>query len=195
MIDKTTVLKLKEYLTEISISIDSYSASMHEKMRGSRGCFNKTVDAIKLLRNEHFDVHTTTVVNKNFINHIPAMVHFLSKIGVTSIAFIGLIPLDTGENELLDEVVQNKIKTILQNVRNDYPDIQINTKQLIANQISTCCAGEYVFGLDIKGDISNCLLTRPRGDNLISTDKFGFCPGSSYLTSKKMKVQKNDASS
>lgn len=189
LINQHMAFRLKPYLSEISISIDGYNADRHEIMRNTKGCFDNTINAIQLLINNGFEVHTTTVVDESFCEQILTMVNYLVDLGVKSIAFLGLIPLNAGENALLNKNVQKMLVKQLEAARIKYPNISINTKQLVKTKsMSTCSAGRTVFGLDRDGlKLHSCLLTRSNTTNEKIDISFGFCPGSSFLTKQRGK--------
>lgn len=186
LINESMIPKLKDSLREISISIDGFSHVRHEKMRGVEGCFNQTVEAVHLLIKSGIEVHTTTVVDHLFVDKITVMTDFLVELGVKSMAFLGLIPINTGKNLLFQTDIQKKIVHQLDEARKKYPTIEINSKQLVFGASNCHCgAGKFVWGMDEKGDIlHDCLLTRMRKDKDMSAPTLGLCNGSKYLTRK-----------
>lgn len=187
IVNETILLSLKKYLSEISISIDSYSSARHDSMRSTKGCFNKTVSGIKQFLNAGFEVHTTTVIDSSFANEILSMTEYLHNIGVKSIAFLGLIPIDSGKNSLFDKDCQSVLLNQINIVRERYPDMSINTKQLLVEQSRCSCgAGKIIYGLGTDGlELFPCLLMRKRSNKIPNNSGPGLCPGSRYLTQRR----------
>lgn len=189
LINQYIIEQLSKYLSEISISIDGYTADRHEKMRGAIGSFDKTVKGIKQLVENGFEVHTTTVVDADFCTHILDMVSFLDEIKVKSVAFLGLIPIGAGNNALFSSVNQKELNFQLSRAREQYNHISINTKQLLVGKSDcTCGAGTVVFGMGTDGlSLYPCLLTKDRTGFAKNKKGEGLCPGSKYLTQERRK--------
>lgn len=182
-----TVQRLGERVSEISISIDGYEATRHEQMRQVPGCFAQTMKGVDLLIRAGIDVHVTTVVDAAFAGHIVEMTGFLHEHGICSVAYLGLIPLDTGTNHLFTSKCQALLESQVDKARNKYFDMAINTKQLLtARSGCSCGAGHVVFGLGTDGlELHPCLLTRERSGKTPGGGSIGLCPGSRYLTQRK----------
>jgi len=186
LLNDETILKLKDYLTEISVSLDGYTRERHEKMRLVQGCFDKTVENVLKLIKAGIEVHVTTVVDADFVTEIEKMTDFLYGLGIRSVSYLGLIPINSGENRLLQEPYQEILNEQVCNSRRKYPDMEINTKQLLKNSaMCSCGAGKMVYGLGTDGlSLVPCLLLRDRNGKTRSNRSEGMCPGSKYLTSK-----------
>lgn len=180
------IRKLKEYLSEISVSIDGYTSDRHDKMRKVDGSFAITIENVKKLIKEGIEVHVTTVVDIDFATQIEQMTSFLYQLGVRSVAYLGLIPLENGENELLHPECQKILSEQINSSRSKYLNMEINTKQLlIGSAMHTCGAGKIVYGLGTDGiTLVPCLLLRERNGKQFSRSGEGMCPGSRYLTAK-----------
>ena len=179
------ITKLRNYVSEISVSLDSYTNIRHDNMRKTPGAFLKTSENIDKLIESGFDVHITTVVDCEFVGHIKQMTKYLYEKGIKSVAYLGLIPLDTGKNDLFEAGCQSIIFEQISEVRKRYPDMSINTKQLLLTSGCVCGAGRYVFGMGVDGTVLHpCLLTRDRNSKVRNYTAPGLCPGSRYLTQK-----------
>lgn len=179
------ITELRKYISEISVSLDGYTNIRHDSMRKATGAFSKTCESIDKLIENGFDVHITTVVDCEFAGHIKQMTKFLYEKGIRSVSYLGLIPLNTGENNLFEPVYQRALSEQLSEVRKKYADMFINTKQLLLTSGCACGAGQYVFGMGVDGTILHpCLLTRERNSKAKNYTAPGLCPGSKYLTQK-----------
>lgn len=189
LLNDDIIAQLKTRLSEISISIDGYDATRHDRMRRVQGCFDQTMNNVQKLVAQGFDVHITTVVDPSFASQIGQMTDFLYNHQIRSVAYLGLIPLDTGINRLFTPECQAELEKQTDRVREEYPDMSINTKQLLAARSGCRCeAGKIVFGLGVDGlTLHPCLLTRKRPGQQYG-ETAGMCPGSRYLTQRKEKA-------
>ena len=186
LLDEDAVAMLKPRLSEISVSVDGFEKTRHDTMRQMPGSFDRLKDAILRLVQADITVHTTTVVDAPFAGKIAEMTGFLHGLGVRSASYLGLIPIGTGRNDLFEPAVQELLEQQITFVRDRYPDMEINTKQLLSRSSSCACeAGRIVFGMGVDGiALHPCLLLRKRlGTDAGSTA--GLCPGSRYLTKRR----------
>ena len=188
LLDDKIIARLKAKLSEISVSIDGYDSTRHERMRQTQGCFAQTISNVQRLIENGFVVHVTTIIDPSFASQISRMTAFLHDCKIRSVAYLGLIPIGTGENNLFTPECQAELEKQIDQVRAEFPDMAINTKQLLANRSGCHCeAGSIVFGLGVDGlTLHPCLLTRKRQGQQYGETK-GLCPGSRYLTQRKEK--------
>ena len=187
LLNAGTIDRLKSRISEISISVDGFEKSRHDSMRQVPGSFDRLREVIPRLGEAGITVHTTTVVDAPFAGQIVGMTGFLHSLGVRSASYLGLIPIGTGRNDLFDPAVQELLERQIAFVRDRYPDMEINTKQLLSRSSGCKCeAGKIVFGMGIDGTVLHpCLLLRKRqGTDTGSTA--GLCPGSRYLTQHRI---------
>ena len=189
LFDDNNLVTLRNFLSEISISLDGYEPGRHDQMRGLKGSFEKTIINIKKLIEHGFDVHITTVVDSQFAGEIVKTVDFLNALGIKTVSFLGLIPIDSGENNIFHDDCQRKLIDQISEVRTKYPEMVINTKQLLCEQSKcNCGAGNIIFGLGTDGiELVPCLLTRKREGKDERKIGPGLCPGSKYLTARRKK--------
>lgn len=189
LFDDNKLVTLRNFLSEISISLDGYEPGRHDQMRGLKGSFEKTIINIKKLIEHGFDVHITTVVDSQFAGEIVKTVDFLNALGIKTVSFLGLIPIDSGENNIFHDDCQRKLIDQISEVRTKYPEMVINTKQLLCEQSKcNCGAGNIIFGLGTDGiELVPCLLTRKREGKDERKIGPGLCPGSKYLTARRKK--------
>lgn len=77
-------------IVNVGISLDGYNSSIHEKIRGVEGSFDKTVEVIKklVIKSREKICITYTLTNENcYINFIKKAIAFNEQIGVKSISF------------------------------------------------------------------------------------------------------------
>lgn len=183
LIDDKTAGWLRGRISEISISVDGYEPDRHDRMRCSPGSFEAAMKAVRRLTEAGIDVHITTVVDAPFIPHIERMTGFLYQNNIRSVAYLGLIPIGAGKNELTEPSNQTLLRQQIGSVRSRYPEMEINTKQLLKDAgLHQCGAGKIVFGMGVDGTkLYPCLLLRERDSRGEYGAAEGFCPGSKYL--------------
>ena len=191
LINDEAVCKLKDRLSEITISIDGYEQTRHDGMRQVTGSFEIVREAILRLVKADIVVHTTTVVDPPFAGEINRMVRFLYEMGVRSASFIGLIPIELGFNRLFEPNVQELLERQFEHARNEYADMEINTKELLVSKSKGKCeAGHIVFGMGVDGSVLHpCLLLRKRDGKSSGSNTAGLCPGSRYLTQQRKETK------
>lgn len=101
-------------------------------MRGLKGSFEKTVINIKKLIEYGFDVHITTVVDSKFAGEIIKTVTFLNTLGVKNVAFLGLIPIDSGENNIFQNDCQRKLTDQINEASAGGNNLSVGQRQRIA---------------------------------------------------------------
>lgn len=103
LVTRDVATRLSRVLSEISVSIDSYSAAVHDSLRGRRGAWEATVSGIRVLQERGLQVHTISLTNSKTIEGIAGTVDFLAELGVSSMAFIGQIRTSSGAASRLSE--------------------------------------------------------------------------------------------
>lgn len=90
LIDKRNVGKIKEYFDVIQVSLDGSRKEIHERIRGVNGSFEKTINGIRLLKEEGCYVIIAFTLNKiNYQDAVDA-IEFIYRLGVDEIR-IGLM--------------------------------------------------------------------------------------------------------
>ncbi|MCP4176659.1 MAG: SynChlorMet cassette radical SAM/SPASM protein ScmF [bacterium] len=106
--DKKIVKKIAECRNSfIAVSLDGVTAEVHEKIRGIKGCFDKTVEGVKNLVNAGLKPQIVMSMTKANKHHIEPMVRFAEKIGADSVKFNIVVPIQKGKtmmknNELIE---------------------------------------------------------------------------------------------
>lgn len=217
LINDEKAAKLSKLIKEVSVSIDSYDAKIHDDMRGVRGAFLSALRGINYLIDNGIEVHSTTLLTEHNVDQIEETIKFLVNKGIKSIAFIGKIDIGSEKNYFNNDEIQNKLINKFKELREKYPNININTKEIFTNQGYTkCLSGEKIFSIDVDMNLRPCILRRDYlGVNLIEllnskeeiTESFilsemvkskcviekkqGICPGAKIMSSKKNNVRRD----
>jgi len=89
----------KSGINDIVVSLDSHVASVHDGIRGVRGCFNQAVQSIRKLveaRNDSktdFHVLTSTILGAHNLSHIHELVAYLELLDVDTSMFQPIQPV------------------------------------------------------------------------------------------------------
>ncbi len=194
---------LSRVLEEVSVSLDAHEPELHDAMRGVDGAWERTVRGIEILLESGLEVHTISLVTLQTLRQLRPLAEFLENIGVTSSAFIGEIPIGSGENALTHDGAQRTIRRELELVRSQRKHMSVNSKELLVGaDAATCKAGEAILGLDVELNLKPCILMSGAGIPLADAEAMegsvfealakmsvgnaagggeGFCPGSRVL--------------
>ena len=86
----------------VSISLDGATASTHEHVRGIDGHFERTVSAIRMLREEGFVVQVNTVAMRDNVEELPEVAALIDGLGVNVWEVFLLVR--TGRGERMEEL-------------------------------------------------------------------------------------------
>jgi MoaA/NifB/PqqE/SkfB family radical SAM enzyme len=155
------LLKLKELVSFIPVSIDSVDPQENDRIRGVKGAFEKTIEGVKRLKALGFEnVGMNSVVMKSNFIMIPELVKLAAKLGVRVLTFQPvnhysnypfISPLSEKEEFLPDEgnfeELQRVIKKGLENL-NKERGLKSNLKFLnlwVVEYFKFCQTREYFF--------------------------------------------------
>ncbi|MET1101493.1 MAG: TIGR04053 family radical SAM/SPASM domain-containing protein [Pyrodictiaceae archaeon] len=94
LLDENVLKALAEHgVSSISISLDSASPDIHDSIRGVKGTWRKTIEAIKTAINIGLRVQVNTVVMRSNVYELPYMVKLLRELGVETWEVFYLIPV------------------------------------------------------------------------------------------------------
>ncbi len=113
------LLKYRNRIDDIMVSIDGSRAEIHEKLRG-KGSFEKMISGVRKLTEAELSVSAyTTVVKYNF-NDIENIIKLCKKLGIRHVKFNELLPIglglkyfnELGLNQIERNIVINKLKKL-----------------------------------------------------------------------------------
>lgn len=189
LIDKEKTVMLKELgLESISISLDGLKES-HEWLRNVKGCFDKTIQAVRNLKAENIPVQITTVIHKKNFHELEDMFEMVKSLNVDSWRVINIEPIGRAleNNDLLlsyDEMI-----SLLEFIRekryssSDDFDVRFGCSHYLSYEYEhelrdnyfICGAGIYVGSILCNGDIYSCLDIERRRELIqgnINVDRF-----------------------
>lgn len=156
--------QLSEYLSEVSISLDSANPETQDNIRGTKGAFYQAVEGIKYFIHAGVEVHAITMCCNDNYQHVDETISLLESLGVPSVTLLGLIEITRNESsyKFSDESRIDLEKTI-DEVRSNHQNIIINTKRIkhLENALY-CGAGRTMIGITASGMVCPCILLKNR---------------------------------
>lgn len=169
LIDDHSAKFLKENsVGMVAVSLDGPNRKIHETLRARQGCFEKTVNGIKLLKKYALNVQIIMSVYKFNSNYLEDTIRFAEQIGANSFKINCVSAVSRGEalkrkgdtlevtgylnlNQKIDNEIQPryKIKIIL-----DIPPAFKKIKTI--REKGGRCGLKHILGVLANGDISIC---------------------------------------
>lgn len=145
--EKFKSLILKYGVKDIVTSIDSCIKEDHEEFRGQKGCFDKTLNAIKELQKEDISISLNTMIGNHNKKHVKELVDFINDLKVKSVLDV-IVP----EGRATD--LNEDIKESAQVIKSIY---EINSSKIDKDAISISCGvGNRFIYVKSDGNIYLC---------------------------------------
>lgn len=104
----------KAGLDSAQISLEGITAETHDKIVGRKGAFEKSLQAIELLRNQNIHTHTNTTLTKTNANEALKIPQFIKKLGFNKFSMNLIIPTGTGSVNQKIILKYTEVGTIIQ---------------------------------------------------------------------------------
>lgn len=145
--EKFKKLIFKYGVKDIVTSIDSCIKEEHEEFRGQKGCFDKTLNAIKELQKEDISISLNTMVGNHNKKHIKELVNFINDLKVKSVLDV-IVPEGRAAN------LNEDIKESAQVIKTIY---EMNSSRIDKDAISISCGvGNRFIYVKSDGNIYLC---------------------------------------
>lgn len=158
----------KAGMKTISVSLDGLKET-HETLRGVKGCFDKVLSNLKLLRDAHFLEHlqVTTVVSKRNLGELETLYALLKPLGLDSWRVALVDPIGRAQNQTDLLLGKAEIQRYLDFIRSHQGDSEFpiitscshyyaeEDKSLGRNEF-VCYTGKTVASILANGDIFVC---------------------------------------
>lgn len=171
--DRETFSKLRSLNPRtVAISLDASKPGLHDKIRGHKGAFEKTVNFMNIGLKEGLPVSVITTVHKMNLMELPAIRGVLLGKGIAwQIQVAGSEGRRFPKMLLLDEEDFYSVGMFIASTRREYPvkqmpvvgadDLGFNSMMLndisLAPEWTGCHAGISVLGIQSNGNIKGCL--------------------------------------
>ena len=152
---------IKQYVDIVFVSIDGIP-STHNRFRGRKDAYKKTVHNIKTLLSECIPVRISTVVSKANLNELEYIIDTVSQLGVFQIHFTAMVNVGRAENAEL--LMSNKeyvtIMDEIQRLKEKYEKVgfQITTRRngALTPDTEPCFGGKKMLHITASGIIAPC---------------------------------------
>jgi radical SAM protein with 4Fe4S-binding SPASM domain len=114
LLNQEIAKKLKKLKIDgIEISLDGVKAKTHDKIRGVKGSFEKTIEGLKLCINTKLPVGVLTTANKINLHEIPRLIDFVYSMGAIGIGILRFKPIGRGRRVKRLELTPEERKKLL----------------------------------------------------------------------------------
>lgn len=142
------VRKLKTAgVARVGISLDSRDPRIHDDFRKQKGAWQKTVQAMRICKEEALDFQVHTTVTRRNYQEIIEITDFVSALGAKAHHIFFLVPTGRGK-ELSDVFIKAKeIQEVLEKVLNKQKETSLELKPVCAPQFIPMA---WDMGLDLR---------------------------------------------
>jgi MoaA/NifB/PqqE/SkfB family radical SAM enzyme len=160
LVTDASARELAGLLTEISVSLDSADANLHDWMRGRPGTWEKVVHGIQALVENELEVHAIALMCDQTVSGVEATIQLLAEKGVQSVTLLGLMQVPGMDKPFtLHPATRTRLIQELPGLRQRNPTIVINTKRILATESENACgAGQNIWGITAEGILIPCVL-------------------------------------
>ena len=156
LIDKKIVEKLKEiHPVEIGISIYGFKEKTHEKITGVKGSHRRTMEAIKLLKENDFNITLKIIITKYNIDEIENLILFAKDLKINYQVDALITPKDNGDNSPLQYRASQK--AIIKLAQQNEEILRRCSNKFEDNENLLCGAGITTLTITPFGEIKPCI--------------------------------------
>lgn len=159
-INEDNIKKLKDNGASIRISLYGHNDQTHEKITGIKGSFDKTQNALKLLKKYQIPSSIAVIIMKENENELLDIKEYIKSLGYKYTGFDVIRP--SSKN---DTVNSHKISNVelLKERYNTYPTFTISERQFEMNHWYNSCWNSKL-AITSNGDVIPCIFER---DNIV----------------------------
>jgi radical SAM protein with 4Fe4S-binding SPASM domain len=178
MIDHSNIDSIEAlYFSEVGISLQGADSITHDKITGSRGSFDKAVDAVKLLKSRDIPVNIKTTLMKANFGQYKDIIALAESLQASYIIDPVVSPKDDGSKDILiNRISEEQLKTFYQDGLK-----QEKGKALIGADDFKCPAGKVMAGISAKGDVFPCIQLPEKLGNVFERRFIDIWADSSFL--------------
>jgi MoaA/NifB/PqqE/SkfB family radical SAM enzyme len=165
LVNKKTAKLLKEFLSEISISLNSANPETHNYICGEPRAFERTVEGIDHLINEGLEVHAIMVICDKTYPDIRDTLALFSRLNLQSVTLLAMLPYAGMKPPfIISRSTAASLRKELPELREMFRGLIINSKGLVSEKITgeTCNAGKTIIGIEADGKLLPCIAVQNR---------------------------------
>jgi len=183
LIDQNNINKIQDIgLSEVGISIQGSSAETHDKIVGVKGCFGKSINAIKLLKSKKIPVNLKCTLMKDNFQEYKQVMELAADLEVPCIIDPIISPKDDGTKDVLKHRLDDE--QLFSFFENQLSQVQAFDK---VEDDFTCPAGIVMASISANGDVYPCIQLPEKLGNVFETDFKDIWTNSVFLN----KMRKN----
>lgn len=167
-INENNIKKLKENNASIRISLYGHESRVHEKVTGIKGSFEKTQNALKLLKNNNIPTSIAVIMMKENEEELLNIKKYIKNLGYADTGFDVIRP--SCDNEKINNHKVSNIE-LLKERYNIYPKFTITKKQFEMNHWYNSCWNSKL-AITSNGDVLPCIFARDDIIGNIKSDNF-----------------------
>lgn len=170
LIDSKVATKLKEAgIATVSVSLDSHVPEQHDEFRGVTGSWQKTLNAIKAMRENDILVQINTTLTQQNYSQIDDIMTLAEKVGVENFHLFFLVPTGRGAKiadispTMYENMIKNTFAKVSKHKLNVRPSCAPQFMRIAKNMgldmrqwIRGCIAGMYYCRIYPNGDVTPC---------------------------------------
>lgn len=170
LINEEIAKKLKESgMGTVAISLDSSYPERHDQFRGVKGCWDKALNAIKVLKKEGIEVQVNCTVTRQNYDEIDKIMDLAESLGVDNFHLFFLVP--TGRGTDIEDITPEMYEEMIINTLSKTKKHNLNVKPSCAPQfmrvakengvdmsrwVRGCMAGLYYCRIYPSGEVTPC---------------------------------------
>ena len=167
LINEKNIDMLKKSNSYVRVSLYGHNAKVHDKVTQSEGSFEKTVNALKLLKKYEIPTKIAVVIMKENEKYVKQIAEFVDSIGYKFTGYDVIRPscVNSNNNHTISNV------KLLESRYNTRPRFYISKDEFIENNFYNSCWNGKV-AITAKGDIIPCIFARDEIVGNIKKDNF-----------------------
>lgn len=158
LLNREKIQQLKHApITQWNVSFDAYTSEVHDRFRGVPGCQKVTIENIKLLKENGFNVQASVVIGDHNYHEVEDLVKFLTEdLGIHYTADV-ITPVGRGSN-FFDNYKYAKLIAYLNSLHfTDYKQCSVNNPgDFEAPKQASCGVGENFLYFTQDGQANLC---------------------------------------
>jgi radical SAM protein with 4Fe4S-binding SPASM domain len=170
LIDDKVAMKLKDAgMWTVAISLDSSVPERHDEFRGVNGCWERAINAIKLLKKAGIQVQVNCTVTQENYDEIEKIMELAEDLGVDNFHLFFLVP--TGRGTDVEDITPKMYEEMINRTLSKTKKFKLNVKPSCAPQfmrvakdreidmsrwVRGCMAGLYYCRIYPSGDVTPC---------------------------------------
>jgi len=131
-------------LSYVGISLDGME-EIHDRFRGVKGAFKKTVEGIKNCQKAEIKVGLRFTINRFNADEIPKIFHFIEKMGIPRVCFYHLVYSGRGSALVNDDLTHDETRAAVELIINHTKSLHKKGKPVEVLTVDNHADGPYLY--------------------------------------------------